>query len=348
MTTLKDVWRRDLLDEHKNHFNRTGPITWTFLKSGRSVSVYAKGKGFMLKIHDNMTFKFRALHRTVQGTVKKDVLCLDAGPNRVVVGGFVSQKVWVFKVKEGPLKRKRNWEFLKSALKGEMSRTEPRLDVELYKFINAESGVRKVKLAEDEKLMAVLLPTNNTVEIWDIDQVTRLQTYTVSTDCFYMAWEDSTLVTAPTYSGIIQIFDTDTETKTGSIVGSLRRIDDLAINHKLIATAEGKYIKLWNLDREAQLKSWQATKGHLCSIFLNDVVVVSGSSAGVVKIWDLQAVFSPTVTHVVPIRRVTMKGLMHYPIKYIQQWSYTDLIIVAKYEAKKKKDKVKIVQVKTY
>ena len=41
-----------------------------------------------------------------------------------------------------------------------------------------------------------------------------------------------------------------------------------------------------------------------------------------------------------------MKGVLHYPIKDIFQCMYTDLVIIAKYEGKKKKDKVKIVEVK--
>jgi choline kinase len=49
----------------------------------------------------------------------------------------------------------------------------------------------------------------------------------------------------------------------------------------------------------------------------------------------------------VPMCRINMKGIIHYPIKAIHQWSYTDLVIVAKYESKKKKDKIKIVQMKT-
>ena len=41
-----------------------------------------------------------------------------------------------------------------------------------------------------------------------------------------------------------------------------------------------------------------------------------------------------------------MKGILHYPIKDIFQSTYTDLVIIAKYEGKKKKDKVKVIEVK--
>ena len=45
----------------------------------------------------------------------------------------------------------------------------------------------------------------------------------------------------------------------------------------------------------------------------------------------------------VPLRRITMKGLMQYPIKLIDQLSHTDLVIVSKYENKTRKDKIKTV-----
>ncbi|TRY61034.1 hypothetical protein TCAL_08469 [Tigriopus californicus] len=348
MTTLKEVWRHQALSENKNHFKRSGTIVWTFLPSGRSVSVYTQGKGYVIKIHDDMTFKFRALLRSTLGTVKKDNLCLDATEKRIAVGGFVSQKVWVFNVKEGPITRKRHLEYLLGVMKGELARAEPTLDIELYKFINAESGVRKIKLHPDEKRMAVLLPSNQSVEIWDIDQVIRLQTHSVQADSLYLIWKEGILVTAPTYSGIIQVFNTDRETRVGTVVGNLRRIDAIAMYNQLIVTAEGKMIKLWSMPDEKMLIHWIATKGHLCSLFLNDVIVVSGSSAGVVKIWDLKTLFLLKGVDCVPIRRITMKGILHYPIKFIHLWSYTNMVIVAKYEAKKRKDKVKIVQVKTY
>ena len=49
---------------------------------------------------------------------------------------------------------------------------------------------------------------------------------------------------------------------------------------------------------------------------------------------------------IAPLRRVNMKGILHYPIKDIFQSTYTDLVIIAKYEGKKKKDKVKVIEVK--
>ena len=73
-----------------------------------------------------------------------------------------------------------------------------------------------------------------------------------------------------------------------------------------------------------------------------------GSGAGIVKIWDLSALLGVTSKGelIAPLRRVNMKGILHYPIKDIFQSTYTDLVIVAKYEGKKKKDKVKVIEVK--
>ena len=83
---------------------------------------------------------------------------------------------------------------------------------------------------------------------------------------------------------------------------------------------------------------------------MNDTMLVTGSCAGMVKLWDLKTVLkydkdSEGVKRI-PLRKITMKGVMHYPIKTISQFTYLDLVIVAKYEAKKKKDKIKIVEIK--
>ena len=80
---------------------------------------------------------------------------------------------------------------------------------------------------------------------------------------------------------------------------------------------------------------------------MNDTIVVTGSGAGIVKLWDLSLLLTSHDTGAVaPLRRINMKGVLHYPIKDIFQCMYTDLVIIAKYEGKKKKDKVKIVEVK--
>ena len=90
---------------------------------------------------------------------------------------------------------------------------------------------------------------------------------------------------------------------------------------------------------------------------------VTGSVAGIVKIWDLSSLLRPGIS-VSPLRKINMKGILHYPIKvtgdvkrrnnlkksipcqHIYQCTYTDLVIIAKYEGKKKKDKLKLVEVK--
>ena len=55
------------------------------------------------------------------------------------------------------------------------------LSMDIFKFIHAGGGVSKVKLHSDDKRMAVLLPINQTVEVWDIREVVRcvLQYYRI-------------------------------------------------------------------------------------------------------------------------------------------------------------------------
>ena len=55
-------WQLKLMND-QNLFYVLGPILWKILaSSGRAVSVYNSGKGFIIKIHDQLGFKFRCSH----------------------------------------------------------------------------------------------------------------------------------------------------------------------------------------------------------------------------------------------------------------------------------------------
>ena len=92
MTNLHDLWANTAPTEYKNHFRRTGSIVWSFLPCGRTVSVFNSGRGYTVKVHDNMTFRHRLSQKVTMGTVKKDTLCMDATAKRIAVGGLGSQK----------------------------------------------------------------------------------------------------------------------------------------------------------------------------------------------------------------------------------------------------------------
>ena len=348
MTNLSQIWSTPpkTPTEIKNHFQRSGTIVWKFLPSQRAISVYNSGKGFSIKIHDQQTYRFRGSHRETSGTIKKDSLCLDATDERIVVGGMVSQKVWVFKVSEVKLKPANN--LLGKIVTGISNRGAPSyLTIAIYKYINAEAGVSKIKLhPSDAHRIAVLLPLNQLVEIWNVDERTRLQSFVVTSDSCYLLWQSNNLLlTAPLFSGILMAFDADKGTELAPLVGNIRRIDAIAVYENLCATGESQAIRLWSLSQGRGLVSWNATKTFVSALLLNDTMVVSGSSAGIVKLWDLKTLLGKTVSTIVPLRRISMKGVLHYPIKDIFQFSYTDLVIVAKYEANRKKDKIKVVQV---
>ncbi len=51
---------------------------------------------------------------------------------------------------------------------------------------------------------------------------------------------------------------------------------------------------------------WTATKTYMTALYLNDTMLVSGSSAGLVKLWDLAGLLAspPLLT---PLRRISMK-----------------------------------------
>merc|ERR550519_379876 len=98
MTNLNRNWGSPTRSpsEQKKIFHRSGPISWKVLQSGRAVSVYGSGKGFILKIHDSLGFKFRCSHFNGAGTVQHDILCLDATESKVVVAG--SHKGFILKI----------------------------------------------------------------------------------------------------------------------------------------------------------------------------------------------------------------------------------------------------------
>ena len=271
MTNLGQLWYSALPTEYKNHFKRSGSIIWCFLPSGRSVSVYNCGHGYVIKIHDNMTFRHRYSQKVSLGTVKKDTLCLDATETRIAVGGLVSQKVWVFNVKEKVATKRGRldmlWDMLVRGGNGGANGQEfTTISTEIFKFIHAGVGVARVKLHSDNKRMAVLLPLNQTVEIWDIKDVFRLQSHSVPSDSCYLLWQKNLLLTAPLYSGVIQAIDTEKERELKSIVGSIRRIDAVAVYENLCATGEGRWVKLWSLLSGEELIHWCATKTFVTSM----------------------------------------------------------------------------------
>jgi len=350
MTNLNNNWSSSARSptEQKKLFHRSGPISWKLLPSaGRAVSVYGSGKGFILKIHDNLGFKFRSSHFNGAGTVKNDTLCMDATESKIVVAGYNSQKVWVFSMEEEDAS---SLTIVPDFLAKMSQLTRPRtknLVTKLTKFIAATGGVTKVQMHSDNERLAVLLPHSQSVEIWNIQLVTRLHRFVLTPDASFLIWKKDTLISAPLYSGVVQVFNTTNYEEKQSLVGFFRKIDAVAAFENLAVTAETRTIRLWKLSSSSTLASWEATKTHISALYMNDTMIVSGSAAGIVKIWDLPSLLQmPAGSPVTPLRKINMKGILHYPVKEIYQCTYTDLVIIAKYEGKKKKDKVKIVEVK--
>jgi len=353
MTNLNNNWSQGSrsLSEQKKIFHRSGPILWKILaSSGRAVSVYNSGKGFIIKIHDQLGFKFRCSHYNGAGTINSDTLCMDATDDKIVVAGYNSQKVWVFNVEEeDSVQLSMVPDFL---VRMSMSRNRSKqLVTKLTKFIAATGGVSKVQLHSDSNRLAVLLPHNHSLEIWNINLVTRLYRFTLTPDATYLVWKKDILAVAPLYSGVVQVYDTNNSNSSfeemPSLVGAFRKIDSIAVYEDILATAETRIVKLWKLSSATFIVSWTATKTFISSLFINDTMLVTGSGAGIVKIWSLAALLGVKQGDLIsPLRRINMKGIHHYPIKEIFQCTYTDLVIIAKYEGKKKKDKVKVVEVK--
>jgi len=154
-----------------------------------------------------------------------------------------------------------------------------------------------------------------------------------------------TIVVAPLYSGVILSFEASTGLSLPPVTGNIRRIDAIAVHEKLCTTAETQEVKVWGLQTGECFVKWTATRSFITAVAMNDVLVMTGSHAGIVKLWDLKVLLKSNASIIVPVRRISMKGLLHYPIKNIFPISYTELAIVAKYEGHNKKDKVKMFEV---
>lgn len=167
----------------------------------------------------------------------------------------------------------------------------------------------------------------------------------VTADSAFLFWRpDNVVIAAPIYSGIIMPFDTSNGKVLSPVVGQIRRIDAMAVYKNLCATGETQVLRLWSMTQSKCLVSWTATKTFLTSLVMNDILVISGSNAGIVKLWDLNVLLKTESSTIAPLRKISMKGWLYYPVKEIAFFSYKELVIVSKYETNKKKDKVKIVE----
>merc|ERR1712045_202809 len=151
-------------------------------------------------------FKFRCSHYNGAGTVNSDTLCMDATDTKIVVAGYNSRKVWVFSTEEEdstPLSLVPEFLVRMSSTISPRARSK-QLVTRLSKFIAATAGVSKLQLHSDSVRLAVLLPQNTKLEIWNIDLVTRLHSFNLTPDATFLAWRKEALVVAPLYSGVFR------------------------------------------------------------------------------------------------------------------------------------------------
>jgi len=96
--------------------------------------------------------------------VKKDTLCIDAHDNRIVIGGLLSQKVWVYKILEVPVEPQGAIVSLLSTFAALSPKTK--LILKIDKYINAGNGVTKIQICpSDLNRMAVLMPINQVIRL---------------------------------------------------------------------------------------------------------------------------------------------------------------------------------------
>merc|ERR1712117_876175 len=125
---------------------------------------------------------------------------MDASDTKVVVAGFNSQKVWVFSVEEeDSVQLSMVPDFLVRMSLSPKTKSK-QLVTKLTKFIAATGGVSKVQLHSDGVRLAVLLPHHSptpSLEIWNINMVTRLHRFSLTPDASLMVWKKDILVVAP-------------------------------------------------------------------------------------------------------------------------------------------------------
>ena len=62
-------------------------------------------------------------------------------------------------------------------------------------------------------------------------------------DASFLIWKKDILISAPLYSGVVQVFDTSNYEEKQSLVGFFRKIDAVASFENLAATAETRTIR---------------------------------------------------------------------------------------------------------
>ena len=71
--------------------------------------------------------------------------------------------------------------------------------------------------------------------------------FSLTPDATFLTWRKEVLVVAPLYSGVVQVFNTKTETggyeESEGLVGGFRKIDAIAVYENIVATAESRTVK---------------------------------------------------------------------------------------------------------
>ena len=127
---------------------------------------------YAVKLKERIQRATRWTQENIGGAIRRQRRAYCQRKKRYEVG----QKVWLFNVKERSEQSRSRWNAIVHSVlygkgRGDGERTVITMDI--FKFIHAGGGVSKVKLHADDKRMAVLLPINQTVEVWDIREVVR-------------------------------------------------------------------------------------------------------------------------------------------------------------------------------
>ena len=120
----------------------------------------------------------------------------------------------------------------------------------------------------------------------------RLQSHSVPSDSTYLIWKSNVLLTAPLYSGVVQAVDSEKEREIRTLVGSIRRIDAVALYDSLIATAEARWVKLWSLKENRPLYSFEDNGDYVYDVAWSPqhpALFATVDGTGSLDLWNLNS-----------------------------------------------------------
>lgn len=215
--------------------------------------------------------------------------------------------------------------------------------------------ISDIKLHRSGEKVAVLCPFQEKIHIIQLRDLVATHSFVIAGGARRMIWYKKCLVTATRKTGVIQVFSTQSGREKYNNTGETRRIHVFAVYGNLIATGEENLCKVYKQEELSDEIAWPVTKKYLTAICMNDVLLITGSRTGTIKIWSLIEVFTMKPgTSPVPLTKLSANNMREFgaftTIKSIHQVKYTEIVVVSEYKHGRRfnrftsTDKVKVIK----